>query len=163
MCIGVAVTLAPPSALVCGWCLWHTGSNLVLNNFNLPPPPSLPYSDTPKKYDPDYPPKQTFITNAAGLITLTGTFLVQDSMIQRWEAASELQHQEAQQFRQGARENMNRFLPHKNPGGAFQPPQTPQELIERLGRPLLTRLAAASLSFFCAGAVQTYMAAALQK
>mgnify|MGYP005846170743 CR=1 FL=1 len=164
MCVGVAVTLAPPSAMVCGWCLWHTGENVVLSNCRLSPPPSLPYasSDTPSKYDAEHPPRQTFLTYGVGVAVLTGTFLLQDSAIQRWEATADLQQQEAQQFKHSAKEHVKHFLPHKNPTQAFQPPQTPQELVERLGRPLLSRLAAASFSFFCAGAVQTYLAAKLQ-
>lgn len=173
MCVGVAVTLAPPTALVCGWFLWGEGQSFVLSRCHLPRSATSRYEyseernnssspSEPAVYDVENPPRQNILTYSAGLLTLGGTFIVQDSLIQRWEAASGLQ-QQGEQAKHNAKGNAKYFLPHKDPTYAFQPPQTPQELIQRLGRPLLSRLAAASVSFFCAGVVQTYLAAALQR
>jgi hypothetical protein len=49
--------------------------------------------------------------------------------------------------------------PHKQ-SNAFQPPQSTEEIFQRMGRPLLMRLGAGGVALFCAGVAQTYVAAA---
>ena len=42
--------------------------------------------------------------------------------------------------------------------GNYVPPQSLKELFQKAGKPALVRLGAASLAFFCSGAVQTHLA-----
>lgn len=169
MCVGVTVTLAPPTALACGYYLWHSGQSFALTYGGSVPINEQGDNDNKRfRYDIRTPPPQSFLSYTAGIITLSGMYLSQDRLIQQWEAgcsktANNAASSSPQQHpHQTTPTNSKYFLPHKAPHQAFRPPQTVQELMERLGPPLLSRLGAASLSFFCAGVVQTYVAGSLQ-
>ena len=142
MCVGVTVTLAPPTALAAGYVLWNSGQSIALKRLQI---------------DVDTPPPQTFLSYGVGFATLGGVYLGLDNMIQQMEAKASGSKSSPQ-----INTASSHFLPHKAPQQAFRPPQTVQELIERLGPPLLSRIGAASFSFFCAGIVQTYVANAVQ-
>ena len=170
MCVGVTVTLAPPTALASGYYLWHCGQDFALSSSLLSHHP-IPQTAMPAKrihYDVN-PPPQSILSYMSGIATLSGSYLALDHCIHKWEVSSSSSSTttttttKPQTSSSIIQQNSKYFLPHKaSPSQAFRPPQTVSELMERLGPPLLSRLGAASFSFFCAGAVQTYVASYLR-
>jgi len=158
MCVGVTVTLAPPTAAVCGYYLWYSGQNVVLSSSWIRQ--GYHQNDKPR-FHADTPPPQTFVSYAIGLATVSGMYLTLDHMICKWE--QQQQQPQPQATKKTNSSNNNKyFLPHKaSAQEQFRPPQTIHELVARVGPPLLSRLAAASVSFSCAGAVQTCVAASM--
>ena len=165
MCVGVTVTLAPPTALASGYYLWHCGQDFALSSSLVSH--HIPQTATSTKtihYDIT-PPPQSILSYISGIATLSGSYLALDHCIHKWEVSSSLSSTSTkpQTPSSSVQQNSKYFLPHKaSPSQAFRPPQTVPELMERLGPPLLSRLGAASFSFFCAGAVQTYVASCLR-
>lgn len=141
---------APPTALISGYYLWYSGQQFVMTRCPLP---SLRFTAMPSSQ----PPPQTLGSYTAGLITVGGTYFVLEHLIQQTEVSGAANNPGT------TTSSPRHVIPHKAPPHqAFQPPQTIEELIQRLGPPLLSRLGALSFSFFCAGAVQTYVAAHLE-
>ena len=188
MCVGVTVSLAPPTALVSGYYLWHCGQNFALSSSWLPHVNRQKMTSSTKMIHTGdvhvlEPPPQSIMSYLTGIATLSGSYLVLDHCIHKWEVSSSsspartVARSNNTQQRTGSssssalsstnntiiQKDSKYFLPHKaSPSQMFRPPQTVKELMERLGPPLLSRLGAASFSFFCAGAVQTYVASYLQ-
>jgi len=112
----------------------------------------------------------------AGIATLLAVYQLQQPMIRVLEGseAGSTDHSQArsaayapkgnQPQRTAATHSSNsNFIPPHKSANAFQPPQTMGEVFQRMGRPVLARCAAGSVAFFCAGAIQTYMAAKTPK
>jgi hypothetical protein len=74
---------------------------------------------------------------ASGIVTLIGTYSLQSMLFPQDKATTTI-----------VKENKKVYVPPQNIGEAFQ----------RVGRPVLMRVGAASVAFFCAGAAQTYVA-----
>jgi hypothetical protein len=134
MCIGLTVMIVPPASVGGGYLMWTYGRQLVITRQNL--------RDMPK---------QSLASQTAGLFALYSTYKLQSPLLAFFDGDATAQSR--------ARETMQReFTPPHKSLHAFQPPQTLTEVYERAGRPILARLGAVSLAFFCAGAVQTYVA-----
>lgn len=135
--------IVPPSTVLGGYFMWYQGQQCV-------------YQGMRSRQLSNPLPRQSFLSYSSGLATLAGTFYVQRPLIDRFEGGQEARDKARAAFR-------TEFTPpHKSPN-PFRPPQTALELYERAGRPMLARLTAGSLAFFCAGAVQAYVASALSR
>jgi hypothetical protein len=141
MCVGISVIVVPPLTLLGGYACWCAGEQFTLHRV-------VSVSSTRTGTSE---PQHGIVSYGTGLATLYGSYELQFPWIQKYEASSS-------KIRQAVSRELT--PPHKlsNP---YQPPQTPKELWETLGRSLVSRFAAGSIAFFCAGTVQTFVAAQL--
>jgi hypothetical protein len=143
MCIGLTILIVPPSTVLGGYFMWYGGQQFVVHQM-------LQKSSQELSHFSTVLPRQSALGYASGIATLFGTFRLQAPLIDRFEGGKEAKERARLAFRTEI------TPPHKslNP---FRPPQTATELYERAGRPILARLSAGSVAFFCAGAVQAYV------
>ena len=123
MCVGVTVSLAPPTALACGYYLWHTGQGVALHYGSFQYRRHANDSKT-FHYDLDTLPAQSVWSYSAGIITLAGMYLAQDHLIYKWEQQSGSVTKTTTGSSSNATPDKHNFLPHKAPHQAFRPPGT---------------------------------------
>lgn len=82
-------------------------------------------------------PRQSAASYASGIVTLVGTYGLQSMLFPQDKTNTTI-----------TKENKKVYVPPQSVGEAFQ----------RVGRPVLLRLGAASIAFFAAGITQTYVA-----
>ena len=101
-------------------------------------------------------PSQSFTSYTIGLATLGAAYYVQSLAFPIIEggtaAAKELQAISSQQAG-----NLTKNVQQGGPG-KYVPPKDMAELARRVLPPITLRLGASSVAFFCAGALQTYVA-----
>jgi len=134
MCIGLTIMIMPPAAAGGGYLMWYSGQQFVLHRSKLAEAPS--------------PSTISFIS---GITALVGTYSVQCPIVRSIEGG-DVAGEKAKEAIQ------KEFVPPHKQAQPFQPPQTLGEVYQRMGRPILARLGAGSIAFFCAGAIQTYVA-----
>lgn len=96
-----------------------------------------------KRYRVSSPPPQSAGTYTAGLLTLAGAYSFQSALIHRLEQS-------------GADISPTAGNNRGNQNKSYVPPQNFAEVVQ-FSRPMMVRLGAAGVAFFCAGAVQTYI------
>ena len=167
MCIGITLVFLPPSVAISGYLFWYQGSKTVLTQ-------NLHRSYI--SYEDDFP-SQSFTSYALGISTLGGAYYVQSLAFPFIEggtvAAQELKEHALSTTRHHHRyhftnknANNKQFTVYNNKEGGpgrYAPPKNLFELAKRVFPPITLRIAASSLAFFCAGAVQTYVALRQQK
>ena len=161
MCIGITLVFLPPSVAISGYLFWYQGSKTVLTQ-NL----HRRYIS----YEDDFP-SQSFTSYALGISTLGGAYYLQSLAFPFIEggtvAAQELKehalsttrHHHHRDHFTNKNANNKQFTVYKEGGpGRYAPPKNLFELAKRVFPPITLRIAASSVAFFCAGAVQTYVA-----
>jgi len=113
--------------------MWYSGQQLVLSKKQL-----------------SLAPTQSAGSYAAGIVTLAGAYGLQSTLFPKLA--------EKPNKATRASSKSKSFVPPHKQAQAYQPPQTMGEVFQRMGRPLLMRVGAGSVAFFCAGIVQTIVA-----
>ena len=155
MCIGITIVFLPPSVAISGYLCWYQGQKTVLAT-------NLKRSFISED---DFP-SQTFTSYTLGLATLGGAYYVQSLAFPFIEggtvAAQELkEHAMSARHSDHFSKNNKQFSVYNNKEGGpgrYAPPKDMFELARRVFPPITLRIAASSVAFFCAGAVQTYIA-----
>ena len=160
MCIGLTIMIVPPSVLGVSYVMFTSGQSWVQHRY-YSPSSILRLSSSSASASV---PTGSILSYASGIATAAGLYHVQSTVIARYEPKSSIMVPTASATTNiPARRTTtagDSFIPPHKATQPFRPPQTVNELYQALGRPFLTRLAAASVSFFCAGAVQAYVAGA---
>mmetsp|Transcript_17079 Transcript_17079/g.40960 ORF Transcript_17079/g.40960 Transcript_17079/m.40960 type:complete len:165 (-) Transcript_17079:154-648(-) len=153
MCIGITVVFLPPSVAISGYLFWYQGQRTVLtSHYN-------------RSYiaEEEFP-VQSLKSYALGLATLGGAYYAQSLAFPLIEggtlSARELkEHAMSTRHRDHFSKNNKQFTVYKEGGpGRYAPPKNLFELAKRVAPPITLRVAASSMAFFCAGAVQTFIA-----
>mmetsp|Transcript_17513 Transcript_17513/g.26073 ORF Transcript_17513/g.26073 Transcript_17513/m.26073 type:complete len:149 (-) Transcript_17513:347-793(-) len=134
------ILVVPPTVIGGSYGMWYSGQKLVLLSS---------YQQHSTKKLTTVPPPQSSASYAAGLITLGGTYgLLQSITLGVGDSA-------VSSFSASSQSTKTKVYIKE---GGYQPPQTLAELKSRIGAPLLKRMGIASIAFFVAGSVQTYVA-----
>ena len=133
------ILVVPPTAIGGGYLSWSAGQKLILAADN-----------TSSAQVDDEAPPNTLASNVAGLASLAGTYGAAEYLLGR----SEISGGAATATGKGPTVAGS----GATGGGKFVQPKSVGDLLSRIGPPVLMRLGAASFAFFCAGAVQTYVA-----
>lgn len=152
------ILTVPPATIGGFYCMWASGQHIVLQQ---------------KKLQHKVPPQSGLAAYGAGVATVAGTYFGLQAALFPPEASSEPvdSHSSSAEPKgsgltkqQGATKSgcAKDFVPpHKQQQAqAFHPPQSMGEFAQRMGRPLLMRMGVGGVAFFCAGVVQTCVAAA---
>lgn len=103
------------------------------------------------------PPPQTFGSYFAGITSFICTYGLQ-SMMFSYDNLKTTKNDMSLKSDESGSTLKSRIPVHKQPTGLqYQPPKSLEETFHRIGRPLLMRLGAGGVSFFCAGVVQTFI------
>lgn len=147
MCIGITIMTVPPLVATTCYACWFAGQASVLRQ---------------QKHTSG----SSYVSYAASLLIAIPTYYAQTPLI-RWMEGDRSQQQNPttptrrrhHQPPPSPRQQQASFVPPhkiKDPAARFQPPQTPGEFWQRMGRPVAARVAALGTTFFCAGAVQAW-------
>lgn len=153
------ILVVPPTAIGGGYVSWTAGQKLILATASGGSSSSLP----------DDAPPNTLASNVAGLAALAGTYGIAEYFMGQSESSAAGATQGSSSSGSGdisksGTSSITGTATGKGPsvagggGGKFVQPKSVGDLLSRIGPPVLMRLGAASLAFFCAGAVQTYVA-----
>ena len=137
------ILVVPPTAIGGGYLSWSAGQKLILAADN-----------TSSAQVDDEAPPNTLASNVAGLASLAGTYGAAEYMLGRSESSGGA----ATATGKGPNVAGSGDGGGGGGGGKFVQPKSVGDLLSRIGPPVLMRLGAASFAFFCAGAVQTYVA-----
>ena len=166
--------IVPPATILGGYGCWYAGEQFTIHNLlatphnnkkKLPSPGSSRAAannstrsmfSTGMNEKPRTTPKHGIFSFAAGLLTLYGIYRVQFPFVQQWEQSGP--NYERNNLHVSRSDSKVHVPPHKS-SAAFQPPQTLHDLWERMGRSVIGRFGAGAVAFFCAGTVQTCVAA----
>ena len=155
------ILVVPPTAIGGGYLSWSAGQRLILAAASSSTSPSA-----------DEAPPNTLASNVAGLATLAGTYGAAEYVLGQSESAGGVAQGStssstgsgniSKSGTSGTCSTATASVSQKGPtaagGGKFVQPKSMGDLLSRIGPPVLMRLGAASFAFFCAGAVQTYVA-----
>ena len=144
------ILVVPPTAAGGGYLSWSAGQRLILLAGGKTRTRSCT-SSSPSAYADEAPPN-TLASNVAGLAALAGTYGAAEYLLGRSERSG-TPHTKTTASAAGAGGGGG-----GGGGGKFVQPKGIGDLLSRVGPPVLMRLGAASFAFFCAGAVQTYVA-----
>ena len=152
------ILVAPPTAAGGGYLSRSAGQRLILLDGGT----RSSTSSSPSACADEAPPN-TLASNVAGLAALAGTYGAAEYLLGRSEPSGGAH---------GSTSSSSGTFHTKTTasaagtggggggggGGKFVQPKGIGDLLSRVGPPVLMRLGAASFAFFCAGAVQTYVA-----
>ena len=141
------ILVVPPTAAGGGYLSWSAGQRLILLDGGT----RSSTSSSPSACADEAPPN-TLASNVAGLAALAGTYGAAEFLLGRSERSG-TPHTKTTASAAGAGGGGG-----GGGGGKFVQPKGIGDLLSRVGPPVLMRLGAASFAFFCAGAVQTYVA-----
>lgn len=102
----------------------------------------------------DTPPPQSAATYASGVLALVGTYGLQSTVVNYLEQRGDGTSTRSPPPTAAAAQSSS----PKKKSQPFVPPKNMGELFNRAGRPVLIRLGATFVAFFCAGAIQTFAA-----
>lgn len=135
MCVGITIILLSPTVLGAGYAMWYQGEQMVCSNRRV-----------------DEAPPQTWSSYSAGFLALGATYYTQSLAFPLFENSKA-----SEELKKHALETSHQPMPSYKQVG-YVPPKSLTDLAKRIAPPLLLRLSASSLAFFCAGAIQTYVA-----
>jgi len=149
MCIGITIMTAPPLVATTCYACWFAGQTSVLWRRQ-----RIRTGGSEQHYT-----SGSFASYAASLLIAGPVYYAQTPLV-RW---MEGRHQPQRQHQEPpSPPHQQQFTPPhkiKDPAARFQPPQTPAEFWQRMGRPVTARLVCLGSAFFCAGAVQAWLSA----
>mmetsp|Transcript_64 Transcript_64/g.132 ORF Transcript_64/g.132 Transcript_64/m.132 type:complete len:158 (-) Transcript_64:882-1355(-) len=139
------ILVVPPTVIGGGYVSWSAGQNFMLKRSSLE---SSPPSDTLTSY-------------GSGILTLGITYGLAEVVFAYIGGTTAIATTAA-----SSSSSSSAASGHARPSGGggkltagrYVPPKSAGDLLGRVGPPVLMRLGAASFAFFCAGAVQTYVA-----
>ena len=124
----VLMLIVPPSVAGGGYACWNLGQHTVL------------FWSGQKEV-----PIQSSASYMSGIVTCMSTYNLQAKLFPKSPALKPV--------------SSKHIPPHKQAKDAqFQPPRSAGEVFRRMGKPTLLRVGAGCISFFFAGAVQTFVA-----
>lgn len=152
------ILVVPPTAIGGGYLSWSAGQKLILATA----------SSTSSSSTDDEAPPNTLASNLAGLAALAGTYGAAEYLLGQSESSGGVSQGSGSAgsgtISKSGTSTTTATATGKGPsvagggGGKFVQPKSVGDLLSRIGPPVLMRLGAASFAFFCAGAVQTYVA-----
>ena len=137
------ILIVPPTVLGGGYVSWSAGQKLAL--------PSSRSED---------PPPDTFASYSAGLTALGGAYGLAEFALGKFEIGNPATHHSGEGGAAGAKADIRNAA---GSGNKFVQPKSVGELLGRVGPPVLLRLGAVSMAFFCSGAVQSYVAQSFER
>ena len=162
------ILVVPPTAIGGGYLSWSAGQKLILATA------SSSSSTGSRTSSTDEAPPNTLASNLAGLAALAGTYGAAEYLLGQSESSGGVSQGSGSAgsgtiSKSGTSSSTatatGNGATKKGPsvaagggGGKFVQPKSVGDLLSRIGPPVLMRLGAASFAFFCAGAVQTYVA-----
>ena len=172
MCVGVTVLLGPPTVLGTGYLCWYAGHRHVLDKYYI---------------DRDEPPSDSISSYTVGVLTLGSTYYIQSLVMfplfegrnsspsSSGSSVSETKPMTSMdEFKKHAFARKHTFptttksstsssysTPTKgsNTSTSYVPPSSISELAIRIAPAIILRVCATSIAFYCAGVIQTYVAA----
>jgi hypothetical protein len=137
--IPILMLSIPPVAAGGGYACWSFGEYSVL-----------------KWKQVTHPPPQTLATFFAGTTSFICSYGLQSMMFLNDNNKTKKNDMAFTKDKTASKLLKSRIPVHKQSSTLhYQPPKSFEEVFHHIGRPLITRLAAGGVSFFCAGIVQT--------
>lgn len=137
MCIGITVLTMPPTVAALGYLSWLQGQSHYADSFlHLPSLPPIGWTAT-----------------SIGITVVPLTYYAQSTIIFPLLESSKDANELKRQALQKTPHHLTKVSTQAQTG--YVPPESMTQLAKQVGPPLILRVAATSISFFVAGAIQS--------